>query len=193
MNGKTLCFTGHRPNKLFGYTDRTPYNHLLRDIQTELIRLHDEGYRNVITGGAQGIDQLAFWAVSGLKQKGCDFTNIVYVPMRGQERFWASSGLFSQTEYQLMLKRADKVVYLQGELDSNAPKSLASKYLTDRNHHMVNDSDLVFGVYLGAMDTFQNERGGTAECLRYAKKAGKEILLLNPQIQVDIWKSQNHS
>lgn len=77
---KTICFTGHRPNKLAGYTNRVPYTVFVKNLKEMLIPLVEQGYIRFITGGAQGIDQLAFWTVEGLKAAGyagLEFDNVI--------------------------------------------------------------------------------------------------------------------
>ena len=59
----TICFTGHRPKDLFGYTDKTPYISIINALKPFLSVLYENGYTDYISGGAQGFDQLAFWAV----------------------------------------------------------------------------------------------------------------------------------
>ena len=76
----TICFTGHRPKRLAGYNSRAPYTTFVGKLKQMLVPLIRQGYTCFITGGAQGIDQLAFWAVEGLKKEGYMVQNIVYVP-----------------------------------------------------------------------------------------------------------------
>lgn len=82
---KTVCFTSHRPNKPAGYTSRVPYTMFVRTLKEMIIPFIGQGYTRFITRAAQKIDQLAFWAVEGLKKAGCPVQNIVYVPYEGQE------------------------------------------------------------------------------------------------------------
>ncbi len=169
---KTICFTGHRPSKLAGYTSRVPYTVFVGKLKRLLIPLIEKGYTCFITGGAQGIDQLAFWAVEGLKKAGYPVRNFVYVPYEGQELRWNESGIFSRQEYRFMLEKADGVVYLHKKGQSfNIVEALM-----ERNHAMCNVSDKLIGVYEGI--DFHNEKGGTAECLRYAEKICLETTLL---------------
>lgn len=177
---KTLCFTGPRPKKLFGY-DKTKYIPLVDALVEELEKLYKLGYRNFISGGAQGFDQLAFWATNKLKQKYLDVNNIVYIPFNNQEVKWLTKGLFGQLEYKLMLSMAD-VVYC---CSPNVDITIASKFeinhaLHKRNHNMVDSSNLVFGLYPSDLWMNDNTRGGTAECLRYAKRKQKLIYQMNP-------------
>lgn len=135
-----------------------------------------DGYTDFISGGAQGFDQLAFWAVNIVKKKYPDIRNIVYVPFKGQERIWLATGLFSQAEYNLMLELADEVVYL-AEVDVNDYKQI-TKALYGRNHAMCDASNAILGLY---KDTgFRTEKkSGTAECLRYAESVNLPIMLLD--------------
>lgn len=171
-NGKTIAFTGPRPKKLEGYSSRDPYTAFVKDLKNTLIIYIKQGYSNFITGGAQGIDQLAFWAVCGLKKEGYNINNLVYVPYKGQELRWSEKGMFSQAEYNMMLEKADAVVYLKNKLDNLAD---ISKALTERNHAMCDDSDLLIGFYDG--DDFMVDTGGTAECLRYATSTAHEKII----------------
>lgn len=167
--GKTLCFTGRRPKDLCGYK-KEKYKNLVDCITKFCDYFYKQGYRNFISGGAQGFDQLAFWAVNKLKASHPDIKNIVYVPFKGQERNWLATGLFSRQEYRLMLSLADEVVYLQDELHDY--KDIA-KALFARNHAMVDASDAVIALYPD--NTWPTSKGGTAECMRYAETHHKDI------------------
>lgn len=181
---KTLCFTGHRPNELFGYeysekvlkiVQDQQYSVLVKDIIQILHRLHPLGYSRFITGGAQGADQLAFWAVEFIREyyPEDNIENIVYVPFKGQEERWRRNGRFGQEEYRQMLDVATDIVYTsvgtyQGPQD-----------MFRRNHAMANNSDAVLAIY-GKNEDWHTAKGGTAECMRYAEKCGKPIIILNP-------------
>ncbi len=169
---KTICFTGHRPGRLAGYTDRVPYTMFVKKLKEMLIPFIGQGYTRFITGGAQGTDQLAFWAVEGLKKAGCPVQNIVYVPYEGQESRWSGEGMFSREEYRIMLEKADGVVYLHKKGQSFKVEDA----LMERNHAMCDVSDKIIGVYDGT--DFHNDKGGTAECLRYAENTCLEIILI---------------
>lgn len=166
---KTVAFTGHRPKNLCGY-DTAAYTDFVHELAMYLTSLYPgEGLR-IITGGAQGIDQLAFWAADLAKDRRTDITNIVYVPFRGQQSVWKETGLFSRTDYGNMLRAADEVCYLMEKPDN---KGAIVRALTQRNHRMVDASDEVIAVYRGT--DYANDRGGTAECMRYAEAKGKPI------------------
>lgn len=177
---KTLCFTGRRPKDLFGY-DKSKYIPLVNALTQELEYFYKIGYRKFISGGAQGFDQLAFWAVNRLKQKYKDIKNILYIPFPKQECKWLENGLFSQSEYRLMISMADEVIYCTPNLNILIASKLDINIaMHKRNHDMVDSSSLVFGLY--PTDLWQNKytKGGTAECLRYAKDKNKVIYQMNP-------------
>lgn len=158
---KTLCFTGKRPKDLCWY-DITKYRKFVDDLMK---LLYEEFYvkqsvRKFITGGAQGFDQMAFWAVDKMKKTyQCDdIQNIVFVPFEGQELRWSETGLFSQAEYWMMIKNAYMVAVV---CEDNSIDSLFT-----RNHMMCDYSAVCLGLYPD--NSWQTSKGGTAECLRYA-------------------------
>ena len=68
-----------------------------------------------------------------------------------------------------MLSRADSIHVMHETIPHSVPK-----VLMDRNHVMVDESDLVIALY--AQDDWQTASGGTAECMRYAQAHNKAIL-----------------
>ena|GEM_PF-826073 len=174
---KKCCFTGRRPKDLCGY-EHDNYKEFTKDLANALDDLYKNGVRVFITGGAQGFDQLAFWAVEMLKKQHDDISNVVFVPFKGQEKRWKENGAFGQSEYQKMLGKADSVRYLNEELTEY--KEIA-KALTDRNKAMVNDSDLVVALYPDL--SYRENSGGTAHCMRYAEEKGKPIYQIQYKIK----------
>ena len=63
-----MCFTGRRPKDLFGY-NHDAYIPMVEAIKRDLRGFVSNGYTEFISGGAQGFDQLAFWAVNALKRE----------------------------------------------------------------------------------------------------------------------------
>lgn len=174
----TACFTGRRPKDLYGY-EHDAYIPLVENLKHCVRLLHEQyGVRRFISGGAQGVDQLAFWAVNRLKCEGFPLSNIVYVPFKGQDSIWRDTGLFSKKEYALMLKMADDVVYLKDAISKNNKGAIVTA-LHERNHSMVDKSDIVVGVFPDLSWRDSATKGGTAECLRYAHSQHKTIFQLN--------------
>ena len=173
-----ICFTGHRPKYLVGY-NKEKYTDFIDDLKLKLKNICDKANKPVtfISGGAQGFDQLSFWAVDSLKKDNSlmDIKNIVYVPFRGQQSIWPKDTLFGQNDYDTMLQCADTVVYLN-ETIPQTDKGRISASLLSRNHRMVDDSDYV--IALCSDNDWQKKSGGTAECMRYAHRTHKDILQL---------------
>ena len=173
----TVCFTGRRPKDLFGY-NHDAYIPLVNTLKNKIRSLYNLNYRTFITGGAQGVDQLAFWAVNALKRdENLPLWNVLYLPFRGQEGIWKDTGLFSKADYQLMLRYADQITYVTPNVDPNNRQQVV-KALYDRNHAMVDDSQFCLGVYPDM--SWRNSKGGTAECLKYCLKKGKAAHIITP-------------
>lgn len=176
---KTLCFTGRRPKDLFGF-DKEKYYPIVDKLSDILEQFYQNGYKNFISGGAQGFDQLAFWAVNRLKKEHIDIKNIVYIPFENQDLKW-NTIVFNKKEYRLMLSLADEIYNCSPNLDViKAPKYEINIALHKRNHDMVDNSCSIIGLYPSDLWVDERTRGGTAECLRYALNKNIDIYQLNP-------------
>lgn len=179
MSKKTVCFTGHRAKALCNY-EKAKYEKFVDQLKKLVAELIDnEHVVRFITGGAQGMDQLAFWAVNAVVSGKYDgrprtgIENVVYEPFENYGSNWAKTGLFSQSQYALMKRYATNVETLHAE---PANKNEAVKLLTERNHAMVDDSDIVVGLINGYGWTAGIDQSGTAECMRYAKETDSSII-----------------
>ena len=181
---KVIAFTGRRPKDLCGY-NYDSYRSFVKELTAFLAGIVDPSGTEFISGGAQGFDQLAFWAVNCLKREHSEWNikNTVYVPFKGQESRWAKTGDFSQNDYQKMLRFADEVKYLSDNVSNYGD---IVKAMHSRNHAMVNDCDKLIALY--PTDDWKTSKGGTAECMRYASSVGKEIV----QIRYSIISSNLH-
>lgn len=168
------CFTGRRPKDLCGY-DHDSYIPLVDYLKNLVRHMYSKGCTEFISGGAQGFDQLAFWAVNAMKREGLPIRNIVYIPFQGQEKAWKDKGLFSQSEYRLMLKLADEVHVCSAIDTSNKGQVVTA--LHGRNHCMVDNSDFVIALYPD--DSWKTAKGGTSECMRYASSKNKGIVQIS--------------
>lgn len=177
----TVCFTGHRPRKLgTGYSITNErvimYSELLRKHIEELIT--EQHVNTFISGGAIGIDQIAFWTVERLRQKYPLIKNIVAVPFLDQYTAWKNEELVSW--YHKMIQRAYQVVYVD-ELGFQDTRyygdtqvgEYSAKKMQLRNQYMVDHSDIVMAVHDGSS-------GGTANCVNYALDQKKKIIQLQP-------------
>ena len=178
-NKITISFTGHRPNKLYGYNYTNGGNKkimlsMYKKLK-ELTENHDEIH--FIEGGALGIDQMGFIVCNKLKK---DYPNKnisieVTVPFESQDNNWINS---SKQLYRNQLRLADKVTQVDTLDDYMINGYTVGKYypakMQKRNMYMVDNSDIVLSVWDGS-------NGGTGNCVSYAMNRGKKIINLNPK------------
>lgn len=159
------CFTGHRPDSLFGYKPNTEGNKKLLWKLKYIIEDHIEnkGVDTFITGMALGIDMWAARIVFKVKEKYPHIKLIAAVPCKNQHNKWIDE---SKREWQMIINRCDEVHYVTNE-------EYTKWCMQKRNEWMVDNSQYVIAVWNGG-------KGGTGNCVNYAKKLNKEITYLNP-------------
>lgn len=172
---RTICFTGLRPKKLFGYQDCTQYHTLSHTLGICLQLLYDHGYHAFLSGGAQGFDQLAFWTVHRQLPAA---ENHVYIPFPQQSERWEPDGLFGQKNYQRMLTLATSVTDISQGATTVSDKQCSS-YLHKRNHSMVDHSAATIALYPHDRKVW-TDQGGTAACIRYSLTQQHPVLCLDP-------------
>lgn len=180
LERKTLCFTGHRPNKLGNcYSLASNQSKYIKDkLEPVLIDLiEDENIERFISGGAIGFDQIAFWTVNGLKKAYYpNIKNIVAVPFKNQAIKWNDRE--TQQWYKRMLEVADEVIYVDELPDYRVDGVSVGEYhvakMQKRNEYMVDHSRIVVAAWDGT-------KGGTGNCVRYTRKEGKTLYTLKPQ------------
>lgn len=180
---ETAFFTGPRAKKLIGY-NRHGYTELVNFLAEKAIEIHNKfGITNFVSGGAQGFDQLAFWAVNRAKINHPELSlkNILLLPFLGQSDIWAEKGLFGKTEYNLMLDKADDVIY---SYNRRHEKNQTTKLLMERNTTMRDMSKLCIGLWT-TDDAWQNDntKGGTADALRKADKTKLDMFIVRYEIK----------
>jgi uncharacterized phage-like protein YoqJ len=151
-----VAFTGHRPQKLGGFSLPNPtYIRVCQSIDKALRELKPD---KVITGMALGIDQ---WAASiAYKLK---IPYLAAIPFEGQEKAWPTE---SQRVFRLLRKlAAEEVIVCEG---GYSPGKMQT-----RNEWMVDHCDTLISVWNGTP-------GGTANCVNYAKSINKNIYHINP-------------
>lgn len=137
-----VAFTGHRPDKLGGYSWSPIQEQVCRAIRWRLLRLRPSV---CISGMALGVDQ---WAASICVELGIPF--VAYIPFKGQESNWPAR---SRAEYERLLAKAERVrVVCDGEY--------SPRKMQERNVAMVLDSDVLFAVWDGT-------DGGTGNCFKF--------------------------
>lgn len=165
-----VSFTGHRLNKLGGYTLPNPtYLSVCQKLERTLTELNPE---KAISGMALGVDQ---WAANVCIKLGIPFT--AAVPFIGQESIWPAE---SQKTYKRLLAKATEVVIV-------CPGGYALAKMQTRNEFMVNSCDTLIGVWDGS-------KGGTGNCIAYAKSINKPIIIIDPKVPCDHnWVLDGHN
>lgn len=188
----TICFTGHRPKgfttSFLAYQDSF-WKPFQNELEAKLTEIHQQTpITRIITGGAQGIDQVAFQTGMNLYLKGtCSpLVNKVIIPFRGQESRWRKKGPFGQDEYNIMLSKADEVQITEPAVTPGSDYKDICDALEKRNHLMIDQSDLLVAIL--RKDEIQHPSGGTGNAIRYAQRKNKKVLLL----PTDVYQSQLH-
>lgn len=168
----TIGITGHRPSGLLGYAADAQYAALRKLIANRLAEIANGSHARILTGGAQGADQLAFWAAEDAKAANALIDNVVYVPFDGQDSRWRHDGLFGRQAYVKMLETADEVRIITAGV-STTNFTAVRRAMMARNHAIVDDSDIVLAITMHGIAP--GERSGTAGTVRYALKMGKTV------------------
>jgi uncharacterized phage-like protein YoqJ len=152
-----VAFTGHRPDKLGGYKlPNDTYIRVCKKIDAALKELKPE---KIITGMALGVDQWAAMIAHKL--------NIPYlaaIPFEGQENAWPAH---SQATFRLLRKlAAEEKIICEGGYSPDK--------MQVRNIWMVDNCDVLIAVWDGT-------KGGTGNCVEYAKSINKEIYYIDPR------------
>lgn len=146
----SLAVTGHRPNKLGGYTQQA-HDRLLKLAISELTEIKPS---RVITGMALGWDQAIAEAAIELS---LPFS--AYVPCDGQQSCWPTE---SQKIYDNLLSNAAEIIIV-------SPGPYAAWKMHARNKAMVNACERLLALFSGSP-------GGTASCVTYAETVKRPII-----------------
>jgi len=170
-----ICITGYRPSKLpqrYGYNIHSAayidLEKAIKDILDIVMLYSNDTKLECISGMALGIDQ-AFVDFLTTTYQRCARTKAyslkvtAAVPCRGQELKWP---IRSREEYHRLLALCNNVHYVTNG-------SFTPSCMEERNRWMVDNSDAVIAVWDG-------KSGGTANCIRYAKKQHKTIYYIHP-------------
>ena len=161
----TCAFTGHRPHKFPWKYDETDSRCVrLKTVLTEqIVKLMETGVTRFFSGMAEGTDCWAASAVLELRVKHPELELHCVLPFEGQADKWAIS---SQEQYRTILEQANSIEYVSREYHKNC--------MLDRNRRLVDSASFLLVVYNGEW------RGGTAATVRYARKLGRKIIIINP-------------
>lgn len=162
----SCCFTGHRPNKLYGYDPRSEGNlKLLKQLRSIIVEhIEENDIDTFITGMALGIDMWAAMIVLRLRERYPHIKLVAAVPCKNHSGKWPQQ---SKDEWQDIINRCDHVHYVTNE-------EYTAWCMQKRNAWMVDNSNFVIAVWDGT-------KGGTGNCVNYAQKVNKHITQLNPK------------
>ena len=165
MEAFACAFTGHRPHK-FPWKDNEadPRCIALKEtLARQIATLAGAGVTEYFTGGADGTDCWAAEIVLDLREKNPALKLRCVLPYGGQSDRWSDS---ARERYHSILKRADSVDYVSRQYYDGC--------MIDRNHRLVESAGLLLAVFSGV------RRSGTGATVNYARKLGREIILIDP-------------
>jgi len=165
MESTRCAFTGHRPHKFPWRYDETDSRciALKAALAEQITALTEAGVTDFFSGCADGVDCWAALIVLNLRKKNPALKLHCVLPCEGQADKWSDS---ARERYNFIVKEADTVEYVSHEYYDGC--------MLARNRRLVEAADLLLAVYNG------ERRGGTAATVRYARKLGKEIIILDP-------------
>ena len=147
----TYAGTGHRPDKLGGYTPRA-FGNLVIVARQWMKDLNDPNLC-IISGMALGWDQALAQAAVLL-----NVPFIAAVPFEGQQSKWPQA---SRVQYAKLLEKAESIHVV-------SDGGYSPYKMQKRNEWMVDQAD-------GVVAMFNGSQGGTYNCIEYAEETGKPI------------------
>ena len=162
---RTCAFTGHRPNKLPWRYDETDSRCVaLKAVLAEQIAaMAEAGFTQFLSGMAEATDTWSALAVLSLREKNPAIKLHCILPCTAQAEKWSAP---SRDLYRSILEQADSVVYVSRDYHKNC--------MLDRNRFMVEHASALLAVYNGV------RRSGTGATVNYARKMGREIIVIDP-------------
>lgn len=132
-------------------------------LKEQIEKLASAGVTGFYSGMALGADCWASRIVLALREKNPALTLHCILPYAGQADKWSAS---AQEEYHDILKNADSVDFVS--------QAYYKGCMIDRNHRLAESAGLLLAVYKGA------RRSGTGATVNYARKLGREIIIIDP-------------
>ncbi len=129
----------------------------------QITALTETGMTDFYSGGADGVDCWAALIVLDLRKKNPALNLHLILPHEGQADKWSDS---AQERYRFILSQADSLEYVSHDYYDGC--------MLDRNHRLVDVADMLLAVYNG------ERRGGTAATVRYARKLGRRLIIVDP-------------
>lgn len=170
MNNLVCAFTGHRPQKFpWKYDEMDKRCIALKAILVEQIKLLiNVGVRQFLSGMALGTDTWAAEIVLIMRKENPALKLRLHciLPYERQADKWSDA---ARERYNSILKHADSIRYVSRDYYDGC--------LLDRNRRLVDSADFLIAVFNGV------RRSGTGATVSYARKLGREIIVINPITQ----------
>lgn len=164
MRKKTVCFSGHRPEKLpfNGDPNSPPIRMLISMIYKEIQNSIDEGFDTFITGVARGIDLWAGSLVADIKSNNPSIKLISAVPYKSYGEKWKG---IDKWNLNYIMQKSDSIYFVCDKYSRACMKK--------RNEYMVDNSSKLIAV-------ISDYKSGTGQTIRYAQKNNLEIKIIKP-------------
>lgn len=159
---RTVCFTGHRPEKLPGYgdADNSILNMLKSMLYYRIYMAAQSGYEYFISGLARGVDLWAAAAVIDIKQKFPDIKLVCAKPFPEHGGNFKGTDLWNLNN---VLEKADDIICVSGCYSKDCYRM--------RNCYMVDNSSCLIAVV-------DNYKSGTGQTISYARKKGLDVSII---------------
>ena len=159
------AFTGHRPQKLPWRTDEAdPGCVALKEVlAAQIVKLIEDGYTEFMSGMAPGVDMWAAQMILDLREKHPGLKLHCILPCAAQSAKWSAA---LRKQYHAILEQADSIIFVNRADKKNC--------MLERDRFLVSYASVVLAVYNG------ERRGGTAATVRYARKLGRELIVIDP-------------
>ena len=163
--GRACAFTGHRPQKLpWRFDETAPGCVALKEtLTTQITALVADGYTEFLTGMAEGVDLWAAQLVLALRETNPALRLHCILPCAEQSARWSAA---SRKQYRAVLEQADSIIFVN--------RANKKDCMLERDRFLVSYASVVLAVYNG------ERRGGTAATVRYARKLGRELIVIDP-------------
>ena len=162
---RACAFTGHRPQKLPWRDNETaPGCVALKEaLAAQIAALVADGYTEFLSGMAEGVDMWTAQIVLSLRVKNPSLRLHCILPCTAQSAKWSA---VSRKQYRAILEQADSIIFVNRADKKNC--------MLERDRFLVSYASVVMAVYNG------EKRGGTAATVRYARKLGRELIVIDP-------------
>lgn len=174
----SCAVTGQQPKSFpWRYNENDPRCIALKSmLEEQIIKLAQAGVTNWFSGMALGPGIWAAQIVLSLREKNPKLKLHCILPYEDQDKLWSVS---AQKLYRSILYRANTLTYI------SLPyyKGCVQK----RNRQLVDSAASLLAVYNGEL------RGGTASTVRYAQRAGNEIIIIDPISRNVTYSGKRHN